>query len=97
MRKLVGDYEESAKRVELFMRDFKSRWLLDNKPYGWEIQQARLGGLYFRILDCRDRLVEYLDGKATNIPELEEELLPYQPAWGLNYNRWRGLISVGTI
>ena len=97
LKKLIKDYATVAKRIKAFTKNFKARWLRDNKPFGWEIQQIRLGGLYSRVLDCRERLIEYVKGKVQDIPELEEDILPYEPAWGLNYNLWRGLISVGTI
>ena len=97
LKKLIKDYATVAKRIKAFTKNFKARWLRDNKPFGWEIQQIRLGGLYSRVLDCRERLIEYVKGKVQDIPELEEDILPYEPSWGLNYNLWRGLISVGTI
>ena len=70
--------------------------MTEYKPYGWEIQQIRLSGLQGRLLDCRERLIEYIQGKVENIPELEEEILPYAD-WGLQYNLYRGLVSVSEI
>ena len=97
LKKLVDKYTLTAKRVKAFSKDFRARWLMDNKPFGWEIQQVRLGGLYSRILDCRDRLIEYVEGKVEDIPELEEDILPFVPAWGLNYNSWRNLVTVSIL
>ena len=74
----------------------KEIWMRDNKPFGWEIQEIRFGGLYSRILDCKERLEEYLDGKVENVPELEEDILPYAD-WGLQYNLYRGSVSTSTL
>ena len=96
LKKLMDDYEETAKRVEAFKKLSRESWMKENKPYGWTIQEIRLSGLAATIRDERARIGEYLDGKVENIPELEEEILPYAN-WGLQYNLYRGLISVSDI
>ncbi len=96
LKALTAEYEETAKRIEKFRRAFKKYWETDYKPYGWEVHQIRLGGLYTRVLDCKERLEDYLNGKVESIPELEEEILPYAD-WGLQYNRYRGLVSVSQL
>ena len=93
LRLLLDDYEEAAKRIKQFGKSFRNLWLKEYKPYGWEMQLLRFGGLHARVLDCRERIEEYLDGKVERIPELEEEILPYGDS-GLQHNDHRGLISV---
>lgn len=95
LKLLVDDYKEAAKRVEEFTESFRRAWLQENKPFGWELHQARLGGLQSRLLDCRKRLIEYLNGEAESIPELEEDILPY--ADGMNGNSYRVLVSLRDI
>ena len=90
---LIADYAECVIRLDTFTRDYKRRWLLDNKPFGWEIQQARLGGLRARILDCKERLEAYLQGDNEAVLELEEDILPYVDEWGLNFNSYRALVT----
>ena len=36
-----------------------------------------MGGLKQRIMHCRQRLVDYLNGTIDEIPELDEEILDY--------------------
>lgn len=93
LSKLVEDYGECARRLEIFTKDYKQRWLMDNKPFGWEIQQARLGGLYARLLDCKERLSAYLQGDKDAVIELDEKILPYVDEWGLNFNSYRALVT----
>lgn len=93
LTRLLGDYEEAAKRIDKFGKAFRKLWLKEYRPYGWEIQQLRFGGLHARVLDCKERLEEYLNGDVERIPELEEEILPYGDI-GLQHNAYRGLISV---
>ena len=96
LKVLIDIYAETALRIDVFRRKFREMWLKEYKGNGWEIQQYRLGGLYMRVLDCRERLMEYLDGKIDRIEELEEEILPYGDN-GLQHNAFCGLISVSGI
>ena len=75
---------------------FRRQWLKEFKPYGFEVHTIRLGGLRARIIECKRRIEEYLSGEKTSIPELEEEILPYAN-WGLQYNSYRGLVTVAQM
>ena len=89
-------YEETARRTEEFRKTLRRCWMNDNKPYGWDIQEIRLGGVISRLKDCAERIREYLQGKVEEIPELEETLLPYGN-WNSGYNLYKGFISVSEI
>ncbi len=93
---LVQDYYEAQRRVARFRDTLRRVWMTDNKPYGWDIQQIRLGGLQARLLDGAQRLEEYLQGVCDSIPELEETILPYAP-WGSQFNSYRGFVSVSQL
>ena len=96
LKALIADYQETIRRVGVFRDTLRKVWMQDNKPYGWDIQEMRLGGLRARLADCAQRLEEYLNGKVGNIPELEEELLPYA-TWGSQYNEYCGFVTVGQL
>lgn len=96
LKKLVPEYKECARRLEVFTESMRSIWMTDNKPYGWEIHTIRLGGLKERILDCARRLEDYLSGKDKEIPELNEKILLYAD-WGLQWNRYRDNVTVSTL
>lgn len=96
LRELLDVYAETEKRIGDFYRTFKHCWMKENKPYGWEVSEVRLGGLRSRILDCRERLELYLNGEIKEIPELSETILPYAD-WGLQYNSYLGLVSVTNL
>ena len=70
------DYTAVIKRAEVFHRAFKKLWFKENKPHGFEIHDIRLGGLIKRIESCKERILDFVKGKITSIPELDEELLP---------------------
>lgn len=96
LERLLDDYAEAERRVADFYQCFRRLWMKENKPFGWEVHEVRLGGLRSRLLDCRARIEEYLLGAVENIPELDEDILPYAD-WKLQYNRYRGLVSVSDI
>ncbi len=74
---VLADYNVTIAAVEEFGKAFHTLWFTENKPHGFDISDLRFGGLLYRLADCRDRLAAYLAGKEASIPELEEELLPY--------------------
>ena len=74
---LLPEYAKCATRVEKFHRAFSKQWHKENKPHGFEIQDARLGGLMMRLKSAMERIEAYLAGRVATLEELDEELLPY--------------------
>ncbi len=68
--------KETAKRVEEFHDAFFDAWHIENKPHGFEVQDARLGGVVQRLKTCAKRLIAYANGQTEKIDELEESLVP---------------------
>ena len=79
LRAIVGDFKKTEKAVQALYEVFCALWHKENKPHGFEVQDARFGGLLQRLKHCRIRLQNYLDGKEETLPELEENLLDF---WG---------------
>ena len=76
LRLAKEDYAIVISRIAVFHRAFEKQWFIENKPYGFEIQDMRLGGLAKRVDSCRRRLIDYAEGKISSIPELEEKIMP---------------------
>ncbi len=74
------EYPKLYKAVEKFALAFEKQWYTENKTYGFDVQDIRIGGLIRRIDSCRRRLTDYLSGKVTRIEELECELIPMSKA-----------------
>ena len=66
---------EIIKRTRDFISTFDYQWRKEYKPFGFETQCQRLGGLLYRLEYSAQRLNEYVDGKVERIPELEETRL----------------------
>jgi hypothetical protein len=84
------DYSECIKRLDAFYESFRAQWYAVNKTYGFEVQDARLGGLSRRLASCRERLLAYVNGDMHKIAELEEEILPMDDTY---ITSWAEMIS----
>lgn len=80
LTELLTEYAQCATRVKKFQRTFSDQWHKENKPHGFEVHDARLGGLIQRLTSAMERIEAYLSGRVACLEELEEELLPYAVA-----------------
>lgn len=92
LKQLVEDYQECISRVEIFYQKFKNLWMKENKPFGFEVHEIRIGGLLLRLKSCRQRIIDFCNGKIHSIDELEETLLPHGNN-SLNWNKYIDLVS----
>ena len=100
LKKLAeADYAELLNRLDIFYDAFEKFWTTEKKPFGFEVQDIRLGGVKQRVAHCKRRLENYLTGKEESIPELEEEIL--QPLGmsgdGIGYNYYGVLPTANNI
>lgn len=74
--KAVGEVipilKEFKSKLKKFSAEFRAMWFRHNKPFGIESVQIRMAGLLARTDEALIRLQEFADGKAANIPELED-------------------------
>ena len=86
-----GDFPSVRYSLKEFAEAFRAMWLKENKPFGLEVQEQRLGGLMYRLDTCEERLRDYLDGKLDSIDELEETVLAQfkgHEGEGIHKGRW---------
>lgn len=60
-----------------FHKSVEKQWFTENKAFGFEVIDIRLGGLKQRVSTCIKRLQMFLTGEIDAIEELEEERLPF--------------------
>lgn len=93
---------ETLRRLDVFLKSFRYQWHKENKSFGFEIQLIRIGGLKERILYAKEQILNYLEGRISQIEELEEEKLPFayflqdDPA-KVNYNLWNVIVSPAVL
>lgn len=67
------DYEGVINNLEPFYISFKEMWMRQNKPFGFEMHENRIGGLKLRMISCKERILAYVNGNIDCIEELEQD------------------------
>ena len=99
LRRILHRYEETERLLWKFFEVYRAQWMKENKPFGFEVQEARLGAILMRVGSCHERLLNYFEGKINKIEELEETRLNFfAPDVKAYYvNEWQKIISPGVI
>lgn len=106
LRAMLLDYEEVLRRIEIFYEAFRTQWLIENKPHGLDSHDTRIGGLIYRIKDCKRRIEDYVDGKIERIEELEEPVLDFlcrdekvaeEDKKAFRFNAWGAYVTASII
>lgn len=87
LKLLIKEYDLSIKKLNKFVSAFRELWFTENKPHGFDVQEIRLGGTLLRLKSCKERILNYIDGKICVIEELEEELLDLDGRSGKNHRK----------
>ena len=58
---------------------------------------SRFGGLKQRLIDCRDRLMDYIEGRIDRIEELEEDIIKRHGEEDYKTNAYGKVVSVNTL
>ena len=74
---IVKDFDRASELLEVFYQKFKALWMQENKPFGFEIQDIRIGGLKQRLITAKEKIGAYISGEIDVIEEFEVALLDY--------------------
>ena len=87
--------------IDVLIGTMRRQWMRENKPYGFELHEIRLGGLKERIMSVAARLNDWVDGKVESIPELQDAILPAlegrEPGEGICRNSWIASFTVSRM
>ena len=89
--------------IENFHKLFSQQWLKENKVFGLDTVDIRMGGLLQRIKRAESRVEYYLAGSISRIDELEVEILPFNDFYGekdfaaTTANQWHTIATASTI
>ena len=105
LEKLAGEeVPELIRRLDSFYAAFRRQWYGEAKPFGFEVQTIRIGGLKPRLADLQDILCTYLRGERAVIEELEAKSLPCgyldpesERKGSTDYNRYNHMASTSKI
>ena len=77
MQKLIKELGQIRLQLQEFYKAYRRLWMKENKGFGFEILDARIGGLIGRTETVEEVLKDYLAGKTDRIYELEEERIDF--------------------
>ncbi len=104
MWKLVEELKPIREDISAFYKVYRTLWMTENKGYGFEVMDVRIGGLISRIETVTEVLKDYLEGKTDKIYELEDEsidywagALPDEDRYIPTHNFWQTLYTVNHI
>ncbi len=96
LKNLLPEYIKAVELTENFYQKFKTVWHTENKAYGFEVQDMRLGGLKKRLKYCHNMIKLYIEGKLDKIDQLEDEILETSGGDMFEY-RYGRIVSVNSI
>ncbi len=91
-------------KTDQFRRIIRIQWLTENKPFGLDVQDLRIGGLIARIDTAIYRIEGFLSGEFDRLEELEQERLyadcrpenaggsPHTHCWS-----WQEIVTAGIL
>ena len=97
-RIIKKDIPTLIKNLDLFNKLIFIQWNKENKPFGFDVIDGRLGYLKNRLLTTIKVVKEYLDGKVSSISELETEILPFNGHdYEISWNWWIQTCTVNDL
>ena len=105
LRKLLDELAEIKVDLKDFYDRLRELWLKENKSFGFEVLDVRIGGLIARADTVAIILKDYLNGQTDKIYELEEVRLEYNNGqnlkgndrYALYHNIWTTTYSANVI
>ena len=98
LRLAKEDYANTERTLSVFIKTFEKQWMKENKPHGFEVHHARLGGLLYRLGSCKKRLIDYAEGRLDSIPELSEDVLKFRTEGeSIYYNLYRSTVTSNVL
>ncbi len=79
--------------VKLLWELHRQVWMAQNKPWGFEVQCVRYGGLLLRLEESAMRVRQYLNGEIAGIDELDVPVEPLPEHFG----RYRSVATTSSI
>jgi hypothetical protein len=77
MKNMVAELEDIKKDFQKFYDVYRKQWFSENKGFGFEVIDVRIGGMIGRIDTVKIMVNDYLEGRVDKIYELEEERIEY--------------------
>lgn len=70
LKNISDSIPELINRLDKFHKTFRKNWLVENRVFGFEIQDIRIGAVRARLCYVKDVIESYLSGDISEIQEL---------------------------
>lgn len=104
LEQLSKQCRDAMEKAQRFHEEVRRQWIKENKVFGLEVLDIRIGGVKERLCRAAERLEELVSGKTDILEELEQErlLLDHRenpgfrtiPLWD---NEWAKIATANTI
>lgn len=101
---MIEELEPMKADLRVFYDAMRVQWMKENKGFGFEVLDVRIGGLISRIDTVKYVLKEYLEGRMEKIYELEEGRIEYfcgrlqgDEVYAPFHNHWGTMYTVNHI
>ncbi|MEH7097817.1 beta-N-acetylhexosaminidase [Neobacillus vireti] len=81
MKSILMTLDKIKSDVDLLRKKHRNVWFAAYKPFGWEVIDIRYGGILTRIDSAKYRIQDWLEGRISQLEELEEERLLHDGPW----------------
>lgn len=85
LKALCNTLKAIQSKIKVFHKAFTKQWYDENKPFGMEIHDGRIGWTIQRIICAKERIQDYLKGRLHCLEELEEERVLTHDLSGIEY------------
>lgn len=92
-----------ASEIQKLKEERKKIWFTECRPFGFEVLDIRIGGIWIRLNSAVQRIESYLEGAVDKLEELEEPMILYdKDTADENHslcmsNFWQNIVSAGNI
>ena len=77
IKAVSADVDRALELLDVFHKKFKTLWMKENKAFGFEVQELRLGGLMMRLRSAKETFEAYANGETDSIEEFDVELIDH--------------------
>ncbi len=98
------DIPATLEELDLFTKAFRKQWRIENKSFGFITHDIRLGGLSERLRAIAELVLDYVEGRAVKIEELEYAPLPMKKKGYdsdtspyRDYHIWKNIVVSGIM
>lgn len=102
LKAVAADVLQCIADTQRFYETFCAQWDQENKPFGFEVQDIRIGGLIMRLKHVYNRIGDYVSGKIARIDELEEprqtlKIGKHEHEVSVLFNDYRRTVTAGNL